>query len=417
MEPTIFNVPLPKFNIQIGHESRIGTKRENQDDVFVIDKPEIDCIIMGVADGHGPTGKIASAACKTATAEFVDTNVEELVLNPVSFLEKCFAHVQESVRRAVVKDSVDKDSVVKDLVVKDLEGIADNVKIDSNGLVLKRRNQFEPFSNVQGGSMLSIAILRAGVLFIANVGDCDAILCAESPILKPTMVKYEKDSANPAKSVVYTDETLTDTLIITRDHSPDNPEEYRRMREFRHSEKDPNCAEMVCIYDEQGTPKPACEPIFYFAEDGAPTVREDAQFYYKNVRKDRATYVSTPFDAHYQDALASTRSMGDFNLNPFGLSEKPEIQSIDLNVIFGESNTVCFVMGSDGVWDNWLYDHVQKFVMFPNCLEAIKKPADNGAQRVLKSFMIRNQTFAEKNFGNYNYDDSTGIIMYVTLNK
>ena len=109
--------------------------------------------------------------------------------------------------------------------------------------------------------------------------------------------------------------------------------------------------------------------------------------------------------------------MGDFNLNQFGLSEKPEIQTIDLNTIFGESNTVCFVMSSDGVWDNWLYDHVQKFVMFPNCLEAIREPEKNGAERVLKSFMARNQMFAEKNFGKYNYDDSTGIIMYVTLNK
>ena len=406
MEATIFNetiVSKPKFNIQIGHESRIGSKRENQDDKIVIHKPEIDCIILGVADGHGPAGKIASTACTTATAEFVDANMEELVADPVSFLEKCFAHVQESVRRAIAKDAE--------------KGIPDNVQIDSNGVVLKRRNQFESFSNVQGGSMLSIAILKAGVLHIANVGDCDAILCAESPILKPTMVKYEKDSANPAKSVVYDDETLSDTLIITRDHSPDNSEEYRRMREFRHSEKDPNCAEMVCIYDEQNRPKPACEPIFRFAEDGAPIVREDVSFYCKNVRKDKATYVSTPFEARYQDALASTRSMGDFNLNQFGLSEKPEIQSVDLNAVFGESNTLCFVMGSDGVWDNWLYDHVQKFVMFPNCLEAIREPEKNGAERVLKSFMVRNQLFAEKNFGKYNYDDSTGIIMYVTLNK
>jgi len=406
MESTIFNetiVSKPKFNIQIGHESRIGSKHENQDDKIVILKPEIDCIILGVADGHGPAGKIASAACTTATAEFVDANMEELAADPVSFLEKCFAHVQESVRRAIAKDAE--------------KGIPDNVQIDSNGVVLKRRNQFDSFSNVQGGSMLSIAILKAGVLHIANVGDCDAILCAESPILKPTMVKYEKDSANPAKSVVYDDETMSDTLIITRDHSPDNPEEYRRMREHRHSEKDPNCAEMVCIFDEQGIPKPACEPIFRFSEDGAPIVREDVSFYYKNVRKDKATYVSTPFEARYQDALASTRSMGDFNLNHFGLSEKPEIQTIDLNAVLGESNTLCFVMGSDGVWDNWLYEHVQKFVMFPNCLEAIREPVNNGAQRVLKSFMVRNQMFAEKNFGKYNYDDSTGVIMYISLNK
>jgi serine/threonine protein phosphatase PrpC len=278
--------------------------------------------------------------------------------------------------------------------------------------------------------MLSIAVLKAGVMYIANVGDCDAIVCSETPILKPTMVKYEKDSANPTKTVSYFDETLSDVLLITCDHSPDNPEEYRRIREFRPSENDPNSAELQCIYDKQGYSKYECEPIFQFAEDGSPVVRDDVTFYHKNVRKDRATYISTPFDADYQDALASTRSVGDFNLNQYGLSEKPEIQSIDLNKVFAEnteSNTLCFVMGSDGVWDNWLYPHVQKFVMFPNCLEAIKQSIDapvvatdetpNGALRVLKSFMQRNQTFTEKNFGKYNCDDSTCVIMYVTLNK
>jgi serine/threonine protein phosphatase PrpC len=395
----------PKFNIQIGNESIIGSKNENQDDEFVIYKPEIDCIIMGVADGHGTTGKIASTVCKTATTDFVDTNMEELATDPVSFLEKCFAHVQESVRHAFASD----------------EG--PNVKIDSNGLVLKRRNEYCAFSNIQGGSMLSIAILKAGVLYIANVGDCDAIICAEKPILKPTMIKYERDSANPTKTVVYTDETAGHVLLITRDHSPDNPEEYRRIREFKPSEKEPNSAELLCIYDKQGQMKSTCESIFKFADDGAPIVRDDATFYHKNIRKDRATYISTPLDANYHDTLASTRSIGDFNLNQYGLSEKPEIQSIDLNQIFAEnaeSKHLSLVMGSDGVWDNWLFENVQKFVMFPSCLEAIQNSIDdetsNGAMRVLKSFMQRNQTFTEKYFGKYNRDDSTSIIMYITPN-
>jgi len=410
MEQTIFNASKPKFNIQIGHESQKGSKKINEDDVFIINKPEIDCIIMGVADGHGPTGAIAAFACKTATTEFADANMEELVTDPVSFLEKCFAHVQDSVRRAIAKDAE--------------RGIDENpnVQINSHGVVLTRRSSFQSFSNIKGGSMLSIAIFKAGVMYIANVGDCDAIVCSETPILKPTMVKYEKDSANPTKTVTYSDETLSDVLLITCDHSPDNPEEYRRIREFRPSEKEPNSAELRCIYDKQGYSKHECEPIFQFAEDGSPVVRDDVTFYHKNVRKDRATYISTPFDADYQDALASTRSVGDFNLNQYGLSEKPEIQSIDLNKVFAEnaeSNTLCFVMGSDGVWDNWLYPHVQKFVMFPNCLEAIKQSEtpNGGVFRVLKSFMQRNQIFTEKNFGKNNCDDSTCVIMYVTLNK
>ena len=80
--------------------------------------------------------------------------------------------------------------------------------------------------------------------------------------------------------------------------------------------------------------------------------------------------------------------------------------------------TVCIVLASDGVWDNWIYDHVQKFVMDKSCLKAIvadKIVADKatGAQRVAKSFMLRNQAFATKNFGR-NSDNSTGVVMYIT---
>jgi serine/threonine protein phosphatase PrpC len=329
-------------------------------------------------------------------------------------LEKCFAHVQISVRNAIAQKSI-------------AEGA--EVKMDSFGVVLKRKYNFEGFLDVKGGAMLSIVILKAGIMYIANVGDCDAILCAESPILKPSMLKYEKDAANPTKTVVHDDETQSDTLILTCDHSPDNPEEYKRIRAFKPSDTDPNLAELLCVYDEQGTAKPECEPIFKFAEDGTPIVREDAPFYFKNVRKDRATYISTPFDACFADALASTRSIGDFNLNQYGMSEKPEIQSLDLAKAFGESTTpLCFIMCSDGVWDNWKYDYAQNFVMYTNYLDAILNAPDdepiiadsenlNVAQRVMKTFMSRNLTFSQKNFGKYSYDDYTGVIMYISLNQ
>ncbi|CAN0308433.1 unnamed protein product, partial [Hapterophycus canaliculatus] len=36
--------------------------------------------------------------------------------------------------------------------------------------------------------------------------------------------------------------------------------------------------------------------------------------YYKNVRKEWASLVATPLSARFQDALAFTRSIGDFHL-------------------------------------------------------------------------------------------------------
>jgi serine/threonine protein phosphatase PrpC len=279
------------------------------------------------------------------------------------------------------------------------------VSVNEDGVVIARKSEFNKFSNITGGSMLSIAVLKNGVIYIANVGDCDGILCAKTPILQKTNIKYEKDAAQE-KSIVYTDETLTDNIIITRDHSPDNVEEYKRIRSFA---KDPN---LMFIYDELEKEKPLCESIFEDGVDG-PVVRPDVQFYYKNVSKDKGTYITTPIDAQYRDALASTRSIADFNLNKYGLSAKPEIQSVDLNHLV--DNPICVVLCTDGVWDNWITDHVQKFVMDPSCLNAIATKPD-GAQKVVDSFMNRNEMFAKKYFGN-NYDDASCIIMYITLNE
>jgi len=427
MNQTIFNT----YNIQTSNLSIKGSGRENQDDAFVIYNAETDSYIFGVADGHGPTGKIASSASKKNIEEFVFANMDELSANPVTFLEKCFEHVQEKVRDAIVADAEQKEPKPEEVVV------------NSDGAILTRRYEFQSLSNINGGTMLSIAILKRGVLYIANVGDCDGILCANTPILKQTSLKYEKDAAY-VRHVVYTDETLTSAIVLTRDHSPDNVEEYKRIRE---SVKDPK---LLFVYDEQGREKALCEPVFEDGPDG-PVVRPDVPFYYKNVSKDKGTYISTPGDAQYRDALASTRSIGDFNLNKYGLSAKPEIQSIDLNLIFegvGEASeapvgeapvgeapvgeapvgeapvgeaiqtnqdpkTLCIVFGSDGVWDNWIVDHVQKFVMDPSCLKAIRSP--DGAERVTKSFMARNLAFSKKHFGNYNYDDATSVIMYISL--
>ena len=67
---------------------------------------------------------------------------------------------------------------------------------------------------------------------------------------------------------------------------------------------------------------------------------------------------------------------------------------------------------SDGIWDNWIYEHVGKFVFDKSCLNAIEKDKENGAQRVTNSFMARNRTFAKKNFGG-NSDNATGIVVYI----
>jgi hypothetical protein len=51
--------------------------------------------------------------------------------------------------------------------------------------------------------------------------------------------------------------------------------------------------------------------------------------------------------------------------------------------------------------------------MDKSCLKALEADKERGAQRVCKSFMLRNQVFATKNFGRSS-DNSTGIVLYIT---
>jgi hypothetical protein len=44
--------------------------------------------------------------------------------------------------------------------------------------------------------------------------------------------------------------------------------------------------------------------------------------YYKNVRSEWATLVTTPPSARFQDALAFTRSLGDLHLHVYGVSNQ-----------------------------------------------------------------------------------------------
>jgi serine/threonine protein phosphatase PrpC len=397
---TITNpILLQSLKIQYGQVDDIGNNRTQQDDSCVIVKPEIDCAVFVVADGHSSeTGHIAANACIASIKEFTDANLGELAEAPLQFLDRCFAQAQEQIREAFTKHYVDKGFEVK----------------EENGMLIKRRFPTHSFTNIGGGSMLTIAVINSTKLYIANVGDCDAQLCVNEPVLTNSMLKYEIDVATGKTELEVETEAPTKLthLALTRDHSPMNPDEYRRAREFRPSPVDPNAAELLFVYDDQETPKHYCESVFSVSEDGALTIRDDVNYYCKNVSRERATYVSVPPDANYSDALASTRAMGDFNIGNYGVTAKPEIQSVDLTAIFEQTDVACMVMATDGVWDNWLPDHVTKFMMDPSCLSAIDADLEKGALRVNKSFMIRNNAFAQKNFRG-NADNATSIVVYL----
>jgi hypothetical protein len=115
-------------------------------------------------------------------------------------------------------------------------------------------------------------------------------------------------------------------------------------------------------------------------------------------------------------------------LESLGVTHLPEVQKISLLPLFarlasksngftgsvGElaARTICVVLCTDGVWDNWAYEDVTKFVMDSSCLSAVRE-GDNGCKRVTLSFMQRNILYSKRNFGGQ-ADNATAVVMYMT---
>lgn len=390
------------MKIQIGKDADIGNNNEQQDDMIIIQKPEIDCTIICVVDGHGrDTGKLAANACTKSLDEFTDANIELLCANPVEFLEKCYEFAQDRVLNAFKQEYLEREH---------------EVKIEDAGYVVKRRYSSQSFSNVNGGAMMTVIVVKNGKMYVSNVGDCHAALFTETPVMTTQMMKFEKDAAGFHGENINMEMGERDplnTVVVTFDHSPESVEEYRRIRKFRPSVEDPNHAELLFVYDEINREKALCNRIFKITEDGTPTIMSDVPYYNKNVKAERATYVTAPFDARFRESIASTRAIGDFYLNSYGVSAKPQILSFDLTQLLEQTDTACLVVASDGVWDAWINDHVNKFVMDPSCLKAVTDDPVFGAQKVAKSFMRRTCHYNQKYFRG-NADNASAIVAYFT---
>jgi serine/threonine protein phosphatase PrpC len=180
------------------------------------------------------------------------------------------------------------------------------------------------------------------------------------------------------------------------------------------------------VYDSPSVDKIHCPPVFELTADGIPRVTNKGK-YYKNVRKEWASLVSTPHTARFQDALAFTRSLGDLHLSTYGVTNLPEVRKIILDKIYDAMDAhaaataatvaqappmLCVVLATDGVWDNWEHADVSRFVLDATCIKAVSDGPD-GAQKVALSFMQRNAHYSKKNFGR-SADNATGIVMYLT---
>jgi serine/threonine protein phosphatase PrpC len=357
---------------QLGFSTRKGSASKNQDNVLIWQDGKVS--LMAVLDGHGYKGVEASRIGVETIRKKADENPDMVLNDPVRFLEEVF------------KEFDDK-------FVESIAGFS---------------------TKFAGGSTLSIAIVTENKIFVANVGDSPIFLCASEPYLLDEMVTFVKDCATDDSTLLNNPKppsVLSNVIEVTRKHSADNLREYDRVCKLEG-------AKLHFVYDDKVNrlSKIDCPPL-YDATPGKNPAPEHG--YYKNVRKEFGCGVCI-LDGSF---LSMTRSIGDVAFKSAGVTPAPEIVSIDLAAL-PKGVEYCLIGVTDGVDDNWLHEHIAKFVTDPTCLKAVADEPyfgpekfsnnidyRNGAMKVAEAFLKRNDMFATKNFGT-DIDDASAVLLY-----
>jgi len=234
-----------------------------------------------------------------------------------------------------------------------------------------------------GGTTLTLVVTVANLLYTIQIGDSDAYIITPEPILSELEhIEYCFDAID-SELTKPTDETKKSILKISKCPCFEDRKEYDRIK----------ASNGRVAFDGS-----ECD-IYETGELGTGS-------YYKTVKKEWAIYMSIPFG---KNRLSMSRSLGDFNVKDYGASFMPVISCVNLNKISG---IICIFLASDGVHDNWIEDHIQKFLMDKSCLSVVTSTPDDGAFKVSESFKNRNATYGNKNFGQ-TQDNATNCVVYL----
>lgn len=379
-------------------------RKQNQDVMFTHSNGKH--LILAIFDGHGrELGKRAAIIAKDSFAlnfqDASDAIYDQLEAEPELTLRKMYTQAHLAIKAAFSKYYKDMGYSIKE--------------ITPGGYLMKRLHRSKPYTCVSGGTTVTLAVVLNGKrLIVSNVGDSDALLLGTSlnysdlhahTVHGPPIACPEPEDTG--------DEAAASPLILTADHSPESSFEYKRIAQLRSSAKDSKKPELLFMYDIARSGRRT--PIFKQDEEGEPIASKEG-FYYKNVRREWATVVSTPSTAVVQDALSFTRSLGDFHLHSYGVSSEPDIVELDLQVLLQhqtstkKSQSIALVLASDGLWDNWKYQDLSTFLTAPERIERSKEKS--GTQHIVRELMSKNKEYAHANFGQQ-ADNMTVIVCYI----
>ena len=386
-----------------------STVKPNQDDYFIWKSKFDHTIVLGVLDGHGrEVGDLASRTAKKAfLEEFEDKETFALIRkDPLRAFKLMFARVHRAIWNEFEAHYKGKGWNVREV-----------------GNIMMKKKTVGSWTCVHGGTTASIiVILDSHKVYVANVGDSSVVMGPQRVKTRPATYFCDEidgdDDKDEKGAAVFS------AKEITANHSPEEPSEYHRIRLFRSKPDDSTRPSLRFVYDSLNYSKSNCHDVFEHLDASGVRMRISGRGeYYKNVRQEWATLVCTPSSAKFQDALAFTRSLGDFHLQTYGVSHVPEVTCVDLHDLFREDGAdddepLVILLASDGVWDNWRFaDTIKEIQSIRQNLSDSSAPGGDStacsSETICKQFMKKNLSLGLHNFGRQ-ADNMTAITCIVT---
>ncbi|KAG3163458.1 hypothetical protein PI126_g5555 [Phytophthora idaei] len=446
-------------NVAVSGISNIGgaDNRENQDAFFTFYDPTNAVLVVGVFDGHGrDTGRdVAHSAKRYFEAQFQGYSHEDyarLERDPEEFFQHLFASCHQVLK-----------CMLRDLY----ERAGHSVEEKQPGGFLIRHNWYTgTMASVRGGTTATIVVILNGGqrIYSANVGDSAVLLTSMGPALHADDVKvhgndgadlHRQNKSHHSEDELDNNSTpRSDLLLLSGNHSPESTTEFFRARSARCSSLDPTLPTLRFVYDSS-EPKSRRLPIFKMTSEG-DLHRNSSGDYYKNVRDEWATVVATPFNSLFPDALAFTRSLGDFQMHSYGVSCEPTVVELSLGHIvtrylglaiqavgnqennhtsstygvdedrtsygYASSNNsensseqnFMVVAATDGIWDNWKYRDLHSFLSDANGNKILHQQTEGSGDHppvdaIVSSLLDANLQRASNYFGDH-ADNMTAVL-------
>jgi serine/threonine protein phosphatase PrpC len=382
---------LPERAIKMKYASAtdIGGGQTNQDAFDSFELPEDNCVVFGVYDGHGrELGELASTVAR-------DT-IKAALSEP-----GCIARLRENSEEVLVEVFKKGHIAIREAFRQKYVATGWEVQDTEDGFLIKRQAPNQAWTCTHGGTTATVVVILDGWrMIVANVGDSTALwggIDAEAQTLHRE---------------------------LSAEHSPESVEEFERVRKFRPADGHAPAPtgplpEMRFVYDAPSFSKSQCPPIFELGATGSIRVTGNGR-YYKNVRSEWATLVTTPPNARFQDALAFTRSLGDLHLHVYGVSCRPTVTEYDVTALHSlvssaddtDKRMSVLLVCTDGVWDNWKYPDLVVAALAPEMVTSVR--SDSNAQKATDRLMQANIRRAKEHFGSQ-ADNMTAIVCYISF--